>query len=81
MFVSPTAIACPTLTNPANGQVTFSNTGPPYALGTVATYSCSLGEGLTGNATRVCQNSDGTSVGGWSGTAPVCGGEGHTRCC
>lgn len=59
-----TANACaPDLTAPMNGQVTRT-TG---VTGDVATYSCSGGYTLSGNATRTCQP-DGT----WSGTAPTC---------
>ena len=41
---------CPTLSNPANGQVTV-NTG---TVGSVAIYACNYGYNLTGARMRMC---------------------------
>jgi hypothetical protein len=66
---SGTAPACvanscaPNLTAPANGMVSRTS----GVTGDIATYGCSGGYTLTGNATRVCQT-DGT----WSGIDAVC---------
>jgi CUB/sushi domain-containing protein len=54
---------CGGLTAPANGGVS----APVTTFGSTATYSCMMGYGPSGSATRTCQ-ADGT----WSGTAPTC---------
>ena len=59
-----TAVNCGTLTNPTNGQVS-------YTAGTIirqtATYSCNRGYNLVGNRTHTCQ-----ATGLWSESAPTC---------
>ncbi len=63
---APTCVAnpcAPNLTTPANGSVSRTS----GATGDLATYGCSGGYTLVGNATRVCQT-DGT----WSGTDATC---------
>ena len=57
------AVDCGTLTNPLNGQVTFTAT----TFMSTATYSCNSGYTLSRNETRTCEAS-----GTWSGTAPTC---------
>ena len=60
----PNSIAlCPTLTDPANGIVTWTGLTP----GSTATYTCDVGFELNGVETRTCQ-SDGT----WSDDPPTC---------
>ena len=61
----PSAIFCPLLSNPVNGQVVF----PSTAVGSMATYSCNSGFSLNGESTRTC----GTN-GDWSGQEPTCQG-------
>ena len=56
-----TAVNCGTLTNPANGRVSYTT----FA----ATYSCNTGFTLEGVSTRTCQ-----APGVWSGSAPTCHG-------
>ena len=49
-------------------MVTYADdTTPDFAIGTVATHTCSSGFSLVGDMTRFC-------VGVWSGTAPSCEG-------
>ena len=60
---SITALFCPDLENPENGQVTLTNRLP----GSVATYTCDAGFILIGSQTRSCQNN-----GFWSGIMPLC---------
>ncbi|XP_064384964.1 uncharacterized protein LOC135333878 isoform X2 [Halichondria panicea] len=67
------AITCPALSNPANGQVTFAtDTTVPYDFGTVATYTCGTGFGLSGDMTRTCSGDGSSTTGMWSATAPTC---------
>ena len=54
---------CPTLTDPASGDVNFNST----EIGSMANYSCNEGFILNGNATRICQDN-----GEWSGDDPTC---------
>ena len=58
---------CEMLSDPANGQVTFSN---ERFVGSVATYICELGYNRNGTETRVCQSGS-----GWSETEPSCESE------
>ncbi len=70
------AITCPALSDPTNGQVTFA-TDPtvPYDYGTVATYSCGTGFGLSGDIMRTCGGDGLTTDGVWSGIESTCEGE------
>ena len=56
---------CGTLSNQANGRVSY--TGTTY--GHRATYSCNTGYRLVGSSPRICQ-----ATGRWSGSAPICQG-------
>ena len=59
---------CANLTDPADGQVTYSPSDTPRFVGTVATYSCEQGfDVVEGDMERTCQ-SDGT----WTGSEPSC---------
>ena len=60
------AVDCGTLTNPANGQVTYT---AGTLFGQTATYSCDSGYNLVGESVRTCQ-----ATGVWSGSAPTCQG-------
>ena len=69
-------VMCEDLPDPVNGQIVFApDTLCPFALGTMATYSCNAGFELQSeNSVRTCEG-DGTSESGtWSGTAPTCDG-------
>ncbi len=46
----------------------------PFAIGTVATYSCLEGFRLEGSPDRNCVGDDSTSDGNWDGVEPVCNG-------
>ena len=59
-----TAVDCGTLTNPANGSVSYSS-GTTFRQ--TATYSCNTGYNLVGSSTRTCQ-----ATRRWSGSAPTC---------
>ena len=61
-----TAVECGTLTNPTNGQVTYTGR---TTFGQTATYSCNRGYNLVGDNTRTCQ-----ANGVWSGSIPICQG-------
>ena len=60
-----TAVMCPTLSNPENGQVMVNN----LTVGGVANYSCNTGFILTGAGMRRCiQN----GTGQWIPEEPTC---------
>lgn len=70
-----TAITCPAISAPANGQVSFAtDTTAPYDFATVATYTCDTGYGLAGDAIRSCGGDMSNTTGVWSGAAPTCEG-------
>ena len=67
---------CQTLSAPENGQIGYSTSVASEATyGTIATYSCDLGFGLSGGEdVRTCEG-DGFSLNGmWSGDTPTCEG-------
>ena len=66
-FPPLTAVNCGALTNPANGQVSYT---AGTTFGQTATYSCNMGYNLIGSRTRNCQ-----ATGRWSGSAPTCQGK------
>ncbi len=68
-------VRCQSLTHPTNGEVSVSTgtLGMNLGVGAVATYSCSNGYRLVGQATRTCVSNGGSS-GIWSGSEPMCEG-------
>ena len=56
-------VDCGALSDPANGQVTTTET----TFGQNATYSCNTGYNLMGDSTRTCQATE-----NWSGSTPTC---------
>ena len=69
-----TAITCLGLSSPTNGQISyFTDMTIPFDFGTVATYSCEDGYGLSGGDMASTCGGDYTSITGvWSGTPPTC---------
>ncbi|XP_064386521.1 uncharacterized protein LOC135335055 isoform X2 [Halichondria panicea] len=67
------AITCSALTID-NGMIVYSSDmTEPYDYGTTATYECDTGYEITGGESeRTCTSDGSSSVGQWSGTAPVC---------
>ena len=68
MFFFFTAIECPALTAPMNGQVSYAtDMTSPYEIGTVATFTCNAGFSLDGAAdTLTCADDDQLdTVGTW----------------
>ena len=59
-----TAVQCPSLSAPNNGNVTFTNN---LAFGSLATYSCKEGYEVNGARIRIC-----LSTGDWTSIAPTC---------
>ena len=59
-------VDCGTLTDPANGRVTYTS---GTTFGNTTTYSCNTGYNLVGDSIRTCQ-----ATGNWSGSAPACHG-------
>ena len=59
-----------------NGNVTYSNQldDDKYIFGTVATYTCSHGYGLSSTESRTCitDNGGGGAIGRFSGNEPNC---------
>ena len=77
-YISSAAIECPALTADPNGGLSYSSvdqTGP-FAIGTVATFTCNTGFTLNGALmTLTCADDDGADdVGTWGGTEPACSG-------
>ena len=71
------AVLCNTLGAPVNGQVIYSpDTTSPYDFGTMATYVCDSGFGISGGTrTRACSDGDGlTNAGVWSRSSVTCDG-------
>ena len=70
--------ACLELPLPNNGRImlTPGNHSLSLSLGSVATHSCNTGFVLVGQTTRVCEDTNGETVGNgtWSGSAPTCEG-------
>ncbi len=70
ILIFAVAVACPDLTLPANGVITYTSTTTPRDVGSTATYSCNPGYLMTELTVRTCTPS------GWStGDDPVCTGE------
>ena len=69
-----TAITCLGLSSPSNGQISYSaDMTIPFDFGTVATYSCEDGYGLSGGDMASTCGGDYTSITGvWSGAPPTC---------
>ena len=81
-FVFTSAVDCGTLTNPANGRVSYTGR---TMFGQTANYSCNTGYNLVGGSTRTCQ-----ATGDWSDSAHTCqgmllfkleSGNHSTKCC
>ena len=72
-------IRCPSdsLMAPTNGMVSYSSSveGGSYVFGTVATFSCSPGFGLSTLETRTCTGPKSAEIGTFSGSSPTCDGE------
>ena len=51
----------------SRGSVSISSSGPPYSVGTLASYTCDEGYERVGDNSRTCQ-----SDGQWSGSVPQC---------
>ena len=66
LYLLSTAVNCGTLSNPANGRVSYT---AGTTFGRTATYTCNTGYSRVGSSTRTCQ-----STGVWSGSAPTCQG-------
>ncbi len=55
-------------------MIVYSTT-PPFNFGTIAMYQCNDGYSLaSGDSERTCTGDGTSTVGQWSGTAPVCSG-------
>ena len=65
---------CLELTAPANGQIEYNtDQTPDFDFGTVATYHCDRGYGISGgNGVRMCGGDVSSFVGLWSGIDPSC---------
>ena len=68
MIVSCTVVQCGGLGDPPNGEVSLDG----VVFGSQATYNCSAGYNLFGDATRSCE-----ADGRWSGSQPACEGNQH----
>ena len=76
-FPSTSAIMCPDIVDPMNGQIDFSpDAQAPFDFGTLATYSCDNPGWRPngGDVLRTCEGDSSSPIGSWSGTAPNCVG-------
>ena len=62
---------------PTNGMISYSSPveGGSYVFGTVATFSCSPGFGLSTIETRTCTETNDAEIGTFNGLSPTCDGE------
>ncbi len=65
-------MTCLSLSNPSNGQITYSSDVTPYEYGVEARYTCNTGFGLSGLATRTCRGDGSSLTGFWSGSDSTC---------
>ena len=65
---------CLELNASAKGQIEYStDQTPDFDFGTIATYRCDRGYGISGgNGIRMCGGDVSSSVGLWSGIDPSC---------
>ncbi len=71
------AITCPPLADSLYGLISYSTNTSPYLFGTQATYTitCPLGQERSGgDDVRICLGDGHSTVGVWTGTAPICAG-------
>ena len=71
------AIICPPLAYSPYGPISYSPNTSPYLFGTQATYTvpCPPGEERRGgDDLRICFGNGHSTVGMWTGTAPICAG-------
>ena len=68
VIVSCTVVQCGGLGDPPNGEVSLDG----MVFGSQATYNCSAGYNLFGDAARSCE-----ADGRWSGSQPACEGDQH----
>ena len=74
-YFFPSAIECPALTAPMNGQVSYAtDMTAEFEIGTVATFTCDAGFSLNGAAAMLtCTDDDQMDdVGTWGGIEPTC---------
>ncbi len=62
---------------PTNGMVSYSSPVEvgSYVFGTMATFSCSPGFGLSTLDTRTCTGTNDADIGTFNGLSPTCDGE------
>ena len=71
-FCLSTAIVCPALTTPGNGNApTCSDTS---AHGSSCTFTCATGYALSSSTALTCGDGTGTT-GAWSASEPTCDGK------
>ena len=66
------AITCPALAIPANGDTIACTDG--YGYDSVCTFSCAVGYGLVGGASMACGGNHSSTAGAWDLLAPACEG-------
>ncbi|XP_064386052.1 sushi, von Willebrand factor type A, EGF and pentraxin domain-containing protein 1-like [Halichondria panicea] len=74
-IVTCNATICPPLADSPYGSLFYSPNKSPYLYGTQATYTitCPPGQNRSrGNDVRICVGDGRSTVGAWTGTAPIC---------
>lgn len=64
--------------NPTSGSISYDMAADGmgnYPYGTVASYSCDIGNGLNGVASRICVGDGSSSLGMFDGIEPTCESE------
>ena len=68
-----TAITCPALTTPANGNAPVCSDTNNF--GSVCNFSCSVGFGIVGASSLTCSGDGSSTTGSYDNPAPTCEGQ------
>ena len=72
-FYTITAITCPSLTTPSNGNAPSCTDSDNYD--SICTFTCLTGFGIVGSATSTCTGDGSSDIGSYDNPAPTCEGK------